>query len=305
MLAQRMLRGGLRTTLRCTGIDTTCAGSRRFSSRFTKTKKRVEVLEKEADRGQQSIFDAPQQQAPAASSSFPSYTPEREERTGTQWDALSSGTVDHMRKVYGTLATGIGIAAGASLFTMATPLVGIHPLIPGIASMVPLMGLYYTSKHTHSMMFRTGLYAAFTGLSGVAMAPLLKFALAVSPAVVPQALLITTAMFGTMTALSLLAKPGATLRWGVPLAGGMLVLMGAGVASMFVPITSAWYPLLHNVYLYGGLGLFTLYIAYDTQKMIDEYEMGEDDHLKHAVDLFLDFKMVFSRVLILLMGRSD
>ena len=85
----------------------------------------------------------------------------------------------------------------------------------------------------------------------------------------------------------------------------LLVLMGAGVASMFVPITSAWYPLLHNVYLYGGLGLFTLYIAYDTQKMVDEYEMGEDDHLKHAVDLFLDFKMVFSRVLILLMGRSD
>ena len=230
---------------------------------------------------------------------------EREQQTGTQWDSLTTGTVDHMRKVYGTLATGIGIAAGASLFTMATPLVGIHPLIPGIASMVPLMGLYYTSKHTHSQLMRTGLYAAFTGLSGVAMAPLLKFALAVSPAVVPQALLITTAMFGTMTALSLLAKPGATLRWGVPLAGGMLVLMGAGMASMFVPITSAWYPLLHNVYLYGGLGLFTLYIAYDTQKMIDEFEQGEDDHLKHAVDLFLDFKMVFSRVLILLMGRSD
>merc|ERR1719162_1334748 len=76
------------------------------------------------------------------------------------------------------------------------------------------MGLYYTSKHTHSQLMRTGLYAAFTGLSGVAMAPLLKFALAVSPAVVPQALLITTAMFGTMTALSLLAKPGATLRGG-------------------------------------------------------------------------------------------
>ena len=281
MLSRRLLHGSLRTTLRCTGIDT-CAGSRRFSSRFTKSKKRVEVLEKEPDRGQPSIFDRPQQQAPA-SSSFPSYVqPEREQQAGTQWDALSSGTVDHMRKVYGTLATGIGIAAGASLFTMATPLVGIHPLIPGIASIVPLMGLMYTSKHTHSMMFRTGLYAAFTGLSGVAMAPLLKFALAVSPAVVPQALLITTAMFGTMTALSLLAKPGATLRWGVPLAGGMLVLMGAGLASMFVPVTSAWYPLLHNVYLYGGLGLFTLYIAYDTQKMIDEYEMGEEIGRAHV-----------------------
>ena len=52
-------------------------------------------------------------------------------------------------------------------------------------------------------------------------------------------------------------------------------------------------------------GLFTLYIAYDTQKMIDEYEMGEDDHLKHAADLFIDFKIVFTRVLALLMGRMD
>ena len=108
-----------------------------------------------------------------------------------------------------------------------------------------------------------------------------------------------------MTALSLMAKPGATLRWGVPLAGGLLVLCGVGLASFFVPVTSAWYPLLHNVSLYGGLGLFTLYVAYDTQKMIDEYEMGEDDHLKHAVDLFIDFKVIFTRVLVLLMGRDE
>ena len=94
-----------------------------------------------------------------------------------------------------------------------------------------------------------------------------------------------------MTALSLIAKPGATLRWGVPLGGGLLVLMAAGIGSMFVPITSAWYPLLHNIYMYGGLALFTAYVAYDTQKMIDEYELGEDDHLKHAVDLFIDFKV--------------
>ena len=108
-------------------------------------------------------------QAPA-SSSFPSYVqPEREQQAGTQWDALTGGAVEHMRKVYGTLATGIGIAAGASLFTMATPLVGaLPPLVTGLAPIAPLLGLYYTNKHTHSMMFRTGLFAAFTGLSGVA-----------------------------------------------------------------------------------------------------------------------------------------
>mmetsp|Transcript_30277 Transcript_30277/g.99737 ORF Transcript_30277/g.99737 Transcript_30277/m.99737 type:complete len:110 (+) Transcript_30277:616-945(+) len=108
-----------------------------------------------------------------------------------------------------------------------------------------------------------------------------------------------------MTALSLFAKPGSMLRLGVPLGAGMLMLLGCGVAGMFVPVTSAWYPLLHSINLYGGLGIFTLYIAYDTQNMINEYEMGEDDHLKHAVDLFINFKVIFQRVLLLLMGRSD
>ena len=112
-------------------------------------------------------------------------------------------------------------------------------------------------------------------------------------------------MFAAMTGLAMFAKPGAALRYGVPLGGGLLMLMAVGVGGMFVPVTSAWYPILHNVYLYGGLTLFTLYIAYDTQKMIDEYEMGEDDHIKHATDLFIDFKIVFSRVLQLLMMSRD
>merc|ERR1719498_1747820 len=172
--------------------------------------------------------------------------------------------------------------------------------------MVPLMGIMYTSNHTMSPALRTGLFAAFTALSGMSLAPMRYMMLKVSPAIVPQALLITTGLFRTMTALSLFAKPGSMLRLGVPVGGGVLMLAACGIATMFVPVTSAWYPLLHNIYLYGGLGIFTLYIAYDTQNMIDEYEMGIDDHIKHATDLFLDFKIVFTRVMQLLMlSNSD
>jgi FtsH-binding integral membrane protein len=39
--------------------------------------------------------------------------------------------------------------------------------------------------------------------------------------------------------------------------------------------------------------------------MIAEYEMGEDDHLKHAVDLFINFKAIFQRVLLMLMGSNN
>jgi len=291
-------------------------------SRFQNSKKaKAEVLERDRPQTDYSPHEQQQRQqggwwqqeqqttTTQPASSFPSYVDQherrREEQQGSQWDHLSMGVVDHMRKVYATLATGIGIAAGASLFTMATPLIGVSPMIPAVASIVPLMGLMYTNKHQHSQTMRAGLFAAFTGLAGMSMAPLLFVAMKVAPMAVPQALLITTGLFGTMTALSLFAKPGATLRLGVPLGAGMIVLALTGVASIFVPVTSAWYPLLHNIYLYGGLALFTAYIAYDTQNMIAEYEMGQDDHLKHAVDLFINFKAIFMRVLSLLMMRDD
>lgn len=289
-------------------------------SRFANSKKvRPQVLEKEREPAQSSLFTQQQQQwkeeqqqslQQHQSSAFPSHADQREqapeEMYTTQWDAArASGAVAHMRKVYGTMALGIGIASGTSIMTMASGL-AVSPLIPGLASIVPLMGLMYTSKHTHSTVLRSGMFAAFTGLSGMAVAPLIQMALHVSPIIVPQALLLTTGLFGTMTALSLIAKPGSQLRWGVPLGGGLLILMAAGIGGMFVPVTSAWYPLLHSVSTYGGLALFTAYVAYDTQKMISEFEMGEDDHLKHAVDLFIDFKAIFVRVLqILMLSRGD
>eukprot|EP00316_Scyphosphaera_apsteinii_P024184 CAMPEP_0119311290 /NCGR_PEP_ID=MMETSP1333-20130426/22024_1 /TAXON_ID=418940 /ORGANISM="Scyphosphaera apsteinii, Strain RCC1455" /LENGTH=318 /DNA_ID=CAMNT_0007315635 /DNA_START=22 /DNA_END=978 /DNA_ORIENTATION=+ len=311
------------STLRCTSatarlcLDKTSRRCFAFSKGPSRaTKKRVEVLERDwttenpaEQRSYQQQQQYQQSQYGQPASSFPDYIDQRErrreEQTGSQYQYLGADVSAHMRKVYATLATGIGIAAGASLFTMATPLVGVHPLIPGLLSIAPLMGLMYTNKHTHSATLRAGLFAAFTGLSGMSLAPLIKMALFINPVIVPQALLLTTGLFGTMTALSLFAKPGTMLRLGVPLGAGMIMLFAAGIGAMFVPVTSAWYPLLHNVYMYGGLAIFTLYVAFDTQKMINEFEMGEDDHLKHALDLFINFKAIFTRILFLLMGRGD
>jgi len=215
-------------------------------SRFGAAKKRTQVLEKEpeAAKGDWTATQPSRVQQPApAQSTFPSYADVRErqqQQSGSQLDNLSEGVVAHMRKVYATLGIGIGISAGASIFAMATPLGMVHPLIPGLASLIPLMGLMYTSKHTHSSTLRVGLFAAFAGLSGWAMAPLLGIALKMSPMIVPQALAITTGLFGTMTALSLFAKPGSMLKLGVPLGAGVLMLLACGVAGMFVPVTSAW-----------------------------------------------------------------
>ena len=187
----------------CGPASSTRLFSRGLSSRFKNTKKaKVEVLEKEREQSSDWISQSAQQQqqqqqqSGAPSSSFPSYVPsqerEREQQGGTQFDALNTDVVAHMRKVYGTMAVGIGIAAGASMFTMATPLIGVHPMIPGLLGIAPLMGIMYTSNRTHSQAMRAGMFAAFCGLSGMSLAPMCYMAMKMSPALVPQALAITT-----------------------------------------------------------------------------------------------------------------
>ena len=164
--------------------------SSRPGGRFQNTKKaRVEYAEPEQKAepppsstspfgfGSQQQQQGQQQQmygSAPASSAMPTYTRDRErDQQGSQWEALGMGTVAHMQKVYGTLALGIGIAAGASMFTMATPLLGVPPLVPGIAAIVPLMGIMYTSNHSTSPALRAGMFAAFTGLSGMSLAPMM------------------------------------------------------------------------------------------------------------------------------------
>ena len=199
MLSRLSMRASIKTasaSLRCSAVapqqpaplfgalQRRCLSSRAPGGRFG-NKRRVEVLEKEAEppsaqQGSASPFGFGQQQqggqqqqfGAAPSSSFPMYTRDREkekDQQGSQYEALGAGVVAHMRKVYGTLAIGIGIAAGASMFTMATPLIGIHPLIPGIGAMIPLMGIMYTDNHSTSPALRAAMFAAFTGLSGMSI----------------------------------------------------------------------------------------------------------------------------------------
>lgn len=292
---------------------------------------RVKVAEKEAPREWWE-----QEQTQGSVSSQPrTYETERQQQryeqqqsVGSQFEAVTSGVQAHLQRVYATLAAGIAVAAGTSIFAIGSGLASVvHPFIPAILGLAPLIYLTgYTNKYvraaqpaawlpltvraasraqSHSAGFRAGLFAMFTALSGMAIAPLIKMFLGVSAGVIPVALGATAAIFATMTALAMMAPRGAMLSWGVPLGGGMLVLFGLGLMGMFVPVTSPWAPIFHNIMLYGGLGLFTIYVAYDTQQIVSDYEHGDDDHLRHAAMLFINFQAIFSRLLIILGGRSD
>jgi FtsH-binding integral membrane protein len=54
---------------------------------------------------------------------------------------------------------------------------------------------------------------------------------------------------------------------------------------------------LYNVNLYLGLGIFSLFISFDTQQMIHDAREGHKDHVSHAMNMFLNLINVFIRLL--------
>jgi Bax inhibitor 1 len=121
------------------------------------------------------------------------------------------------------------------------------------------------------------------------------------PLLVPMALGASSGIFVGATAFSMFAPEGKLLSWGGPLFGGCLVMIGCQVVNMiWGPI-----PALQSLSLYGGLVLFTAFVAYDTQQILDDYKNGVRDTVQHSIGLFIDFVAIFRRVLMLFMMRGD
>ena len=78
--------------------------------------------------------------------------------------------------------------------------------------------------------------------------------------------------------------------------------MGATLGLCLLPLVNFVYPMpiLYTVYPYVAIPLFSAYVAYDTQSIIANFQQGDDDHVNHAIQLFIDLKILFTQILSLL-----
>lgn len=200
----------------------------------------------------------------------------------------------HVRKVYMALTATSGVASVGAVAGMTLM---VSPWITGLGAIVPLVGLAMTNPRDHSPAMRNGLLASFAGLSGMSVGPMIAVATAINPMLVPTALGATGLVFGGATMAALFTKSGSFLRFGAPLMGCTLAMFACGIGMIFVPATSALAPVLHNVYLYGGLMLGTAFVSYDTQRMIEDYKEGNEDVPMAVANMFINLKMIFTRLL--------
>jgi FtsH-binding integral membrane protein len=88
--------------------------------------------------------------------------------------------------------------------------------------------------------------------------------------------------------------------WGGALGMGCAGMLGIGLASMFWPS-----PALFNIWLYGGLVLFSAFTLYDVQKIIHRAKTAHKyDPIGQSLGIYLDTIILFERFLIIFMQNK-
>ncbi len=133
------------------------------------------------------------------------------------------------------------------------------------------------------------VFALFSFISGLTLVPLLAIVAVKNPAIIAQALAMTTIIFGIMSIYALktkrdLGNMGTALFWSV------IVIFVFGLLNMFLFKS----PMLQFAIASAVVLIFSLYIAYDTQNII---KGRYSNPLMAAIALYLDVLNIFTALL--------
>jgi len=135
------------------------------------------------------------------------------------------------------------------------------------------------------------MYAGFIGTMGVSLVPLINM---YAMPVVFDALMATGVTCGSLGCVAYNAPSEQFLNWGGPLALGLGGMLGISMLSMVYPQSRA----LYNMYLYGGLALFSAFMMYDTQMIISRAKSSAAyDPINMSIRVYMDAINIFIRFL--------
>ena len=81
---------------------------------------------------------------------------------------------------------------------------------------------------------------------------------------------------------------------------GLGAMLGVSLLSMFNPMS----PALYNIWLYGGLGLFSLFVLYDTQMILMRAKTEANfDPINNSIHVYLDAIQIFIRFAMIFGGN--
>jgi FtsH-binding integral membrane protein len=147
---------------------------------------------------------------------------------------------------------------------------------------------------------RLGALLLLGFVTGVSLAPLVDIVAEIDPQIVVQALLFTCVIFMSFSLCALFSERRSWLFLGGIISSYFSIYLISALVNLFFPNYMHF-----NLALYGGLFVFSLYVIFDTQMIVEKRLHGSRDVIGHALDLFLDLVAIFVRILIILARNSE
>ncbi|NWR38360.1 BI1 inhibitor, partial [Tachuris rubrigastra] len=210
---------------------------------------------------------------------------------------ISASTQEHLKRVYGSFALCMFVAAAGAYVNMVTHLFQFG-FLTGLGALGLMVWLTATPHNRETEQKRLGMLVAFAFLTGSCLPdpfdPLL-----LSPSIIPTAFLGTATIFACFSLSALYARRRSYLYLGGFLLSGLSLLLLSSLVNAFV--RSTW---VFTANLYVALMIMCGFVLFDTQLIIEKAENGDKDYIWHCIDLFLDFVNIF-RELLMILGMSE
>lgn len=182
-----------------------------------------------------------------------------------------------------------------------------------IGCFIAMAAAYGASALAQSIPYQEGFGAKqmawmlHAGVIGAIIAPLSLY----GGTIILTAAMYTAGIIGGLSAVAACAPSDKFLNIGGALGIGFGVVLASSVGSMFLPPTTVLGAGLYSVALYGGLVLFSLFLLYDTQRVIRDAEtypvvyrkfniqgnaVRPFDPVNHAMHIYVAAVNIFVRI---------
>lgn len=178
-------------------------------------------------------------------------------------------------------------------------------MTPGVIALLVFLGammaVMFIPNRPQNAIVRHGALYGLGFAQGWIAAPLVNLFMAVDPQTVLMTAVATSVIFASFTMSAFYSPRGQYLYLGGILGALVSLMMIGGLANTFIGSQ-----VVSNIELYLGLGIFSFYVLYDTQVIVERSEAGSRDSVLHALQLFTDLAAIFVRLLVILgKNRQD
>lgn len=208
---------------------------------------------------------------------------------------------DRIHTTYQYFGAGLGITAASALAVARSPTLMNLAMKNSIGAVLLSMGLLIGSGMVvRSIPYEAGTFgskqiawALHAGLLGGFLAPLTMLG---GPLLI-RAAWYTAGIIGSLSVIAATAPSEKFLNMAGPLSVGLGLVFASSIGGMFFPPTTKLGLSLYSISIYGGLILFSLFLLYDTQKIVHKAEISSHfDPVNHSISIYLDAVNIFVRL---------